>query len=420
MTATLTTYATTTDEAARTITAALTAHGIGARADDPITGPATLTYPLGLEAGTRPEEVGKLASSLAIALHVDAVRITTTRDGVAVEVPREDRQVVSLPTLPDDAPPLAWPVGVDTAGRVVTADLAAAPHVLIAGTTGAGKSTAVHALLSTITGRTTPAQVRTLLVDVKRVELAAYGRTPHAIGPVATDVDAATEALSWAVGEMERRYQLLEQHGARGISQLPAGTLPRLVIVVDELADLMLTSRSVTEPLLVRLAQLGRAAGIHLVLATQRPSADVLTGLLRANVPARLALTVQSHTDSGIALGMSGAETLTMRGDALWLPSGALRPTRVQVPLADAPDLPALPQADQSPPVILTTEDAPAVTERLCCLCRRHAAVYGTSVCISADCSIPSFDAPTPARELVAATMPRRRGFLSRLLRMGR
>ncbi|WP_050761729.1 DNA translocase FtsK [Beutenbergia cavernae] len=372
-------------DAVSTLTRTLAAHGLSARVDAPILGPSTLTYPLTLSPGTRVDELDRLTRTLALALGVEDVRVTRAAGILALEVPRADRQAVTLSDvpIPDASPPLVWPVGLDTLGTPVFGNLARAPHVLIAGTTGAGKSTAVHALLSTLTARNGPGSLRLALVDVKRVELAAYRDAPHLAGPIATDVEQATDLLAWALEELERRYTTLEAVGARSVDDLGA-TVPRLVVVIDELADLMLTGRKTTEPLIVRLAQLGRAAGVHLVLATQRPSADILSGLIRANVPTRLTLTVQSHTDSGIALGLSGAETLAGAGDALWLPAGVRRPVRVQVPHAVGPTtLPERADPAPMPAEVAAIVDGPP--ERLCLLCHRWPAL-SAGVCLDPEC----------------------------------
>jgi S-DNA-T family DNA segregation ATPase FtsK/SpoIIIE len=227
-------------------------------------------------------------------------------------------------------------VGRDVTGQPVLGDLARMPHLLIAGTTGSGKSVCLHAVLASLLYQNSPATLQLVIVDPKRVELARYKGLPHLVAPVVTEVAECIAALKWAVAEMDRRYRLCEAAGVRDRAgynarqKSGAPPLPALVLVIDELADLMLTAPEETEPLLARLAQLGRAAGIHLVVATQRPSTDVVTGLLKANFPARIAFSVASGIDSRVILDQSGAEALLGRGDLLFQPPDAPQPVRAQ------------------------------------------------------------------------------------------
>jgi S-DNA-T family DNA segregation ATPase FtsK/SpoIIIE len=234
-----------------------------------------------------------------------------------------------------DANEWSLPVGLgkDISGRAVFFDLAEMPHLLVAGTTGAGKSVMLNGLLTSLLLTTDPRQVKMVLVDPKRVELSQFARVPHLITPVVTDVKKAANALSWAVAEMERRYEVLEKMGVRsleGYNDRAEKQMPYVVIVIDELADLMMTAAAKVEDAVIRLAQKARAVGIHLVVATQRPSVDVITGMIKANVPSRIAFAVSSQIDSRVILDTAGAEALLGQGDMLFKPVSALRPSRVQ------------------------------------------------------------------------------------------
>ena len=229
----------------------------------------------------------------------------------------------------------ALPVGLgkDISGRGVFMDLAEMPHLLVAGTTGSGKSVMLNGLLTSLLLTTDPRQVKLVLVDPKRVELTQFGRIPHLITPVVTDAKKAANALSWAVAEMERRYEVLEKHSVRsleGYNERSEKPMPYVVVVIDELADLMMTAAAKVEDAVIRLAQKARAVGIHLVVATQRPSVDVITGMIKANIPSRIAFAVSSQVDSRVILDTPGAEALLGSGDMLFKPVTALRPSRVQ------------------------------------------------------------------------------------------
>jgi S-DNA-T family DNA segregation ATPase FtsK/SpoIIIE len=288
-----------------------------------------------------------LRSDLALALAVPAVRVEAPVPGqamVGIEVPNSELRAVALRGVLEDrgfkqlrrASTLALALGRDVSGAAVVADLAVMPHLLIAGTTGSGKSICINAVLASLLFQNTPDSLRLLLVDPKRVELARFGRLPHLIAPVVTDPREAVGALRWVVQELERRYRRLAEQGVRDRAgynaRLAAGQAPMaaLVVVIDELADLMLTAAGDTEPALMRLAQLGRATGLHLIVATQRPSTDVITGVIKANFPARIAFAVASGTDSRVILDTPGAERLLGRGDMLFLAPEAPAPRRVQ------------------------------------------------------------------------------------------
>lgn len=294
----------------------------------------------------RVSKILALADDLALALAAKRIRIQAPVPGrpyIGIEVPNETprlvplRRVISSPAFSKLRAALPLALGEDVSGQPVVAALEAMPHLLIAGTTGAGKSVCLHAMLTTWLLFRTPDELRLLLLDPKRVELTIYSGIPHLLAPVVTDLERAQGALQWAIREMERRYHLLAHAGVRDIAEYNASTaahegkpLPYVAIVIDELADLMMLAPQKTEQALIRLAQLARATGVHLVVATQRPSVDVVTGLIKANFPARIAFAVASSVDSRVILDRPGAERLLGRGDMLFLPPDAPEPLRVQ------------------------------------------------------------------------------------------
>ena len=309
-------------------------------------GPTVTQYTMKPREGTKLSRITALSNDLALALAAEALRIEAPIPGkslVGIEMPNKVKAVVRLRNLIErqefqNAGQLAIALGRDVSGKAMYSDLATMPHLLIAGSTGAGKTIALTSVILSLLYRNTPEQLRLLLVDPKRVEFTVYANIPHLLAPVVTENAKAINALKWAVSEMERRFDLLGQVGARDIiayhknkqTVQEHGPLPYLVIIIDELADLMSAKGKEVEVLVVRIAQLARAAGIHLILATQRPSVEVITGTIKANLPARMAFQVASQIDSRTILDMAGAEKLIGKGDMLFLGRGDSKPMRIQ------------------------------------------------------------------------------------------
>jgi S-DNA-T family DNA segregation ATPase FtsK/SpoIIIE len=325
----------------RRLTDALSDLGVEAHVVRAVVGPRVTRYEMRLGSGVKVGKVRNLQQDIAYALAATEVRILAPIPGksaVGVEVPNTRPAKVTLGDVFQsypDANDWTLPVGLgkDISGRAVFFDLAEMPHLLVAGTTGSGKSVMLNGLLTSLLLTTDPRQVKMVLIDPKRVELSQFGRVPHLITPVVTDVKKAANALLWGVAEMERRYEVLERNGVRsleGYNDRAEVPMPYVVVVIDELADLMMQAGAKVEDAIIRLAQKARAVGIHLVVATQRPSVDVITGMIKANVPSRIAFAVSSQVDSRVIMDSPGAEALLGMGDMLYKPVSAARPSRVQ------------------------------------------------------------------------------------------
>jgi S-DNA-T family DNA segregation ATPase FtsK/SpoIIIE len=318
--------------------------GVDATVIGQISGPRVTRYELQLAPGTKVSKVAGLKDDLSYALATTEIRILAPIPGkqaVGVELPNTSPNLVTLGDIYDDLPatssPLSVWLGKDISGQSVWTDLARMPHILIAGTTGSGKSGCINTILTSVLLRSTPDEVRMILIDPKRIELNYYESIPHLLTPVVSSPKEAASVLRNVVAEMERRYERLSAVRARNLAEANRAfrsrgepSLPYLLVVIDELADLMMISPQEVEDAVIRLAQKSRAVGIHLVLATQRPSVDVITGMIKANVPSRIAFAVSSQTDSRVILDQSGAESLLGQGDMLFKPLGTSRLQRVQ------------------------------------------------------------------------------------------
>ena len=325
----------------------LTSFGIDGHVTGAVQGPAVTRYEVALEQGVRLNKLTNLSDDVALALGVTSVRIAPVPGKISVvgiEVPNQVvipvpiREVLESPAFRRHKSSVAFSVGKDIGGNYIVGDCSKLPHMLIAGTTGSGKSVCINSLLISMLYKSTPEELRLIMVDPKMVELGIYNGIPHLLIPVVTDPKKAAGALQWAVTEMMKRYRLFAEAGVRELSsynhwaegQEGVDPLPKVVIVIDELADLMLVAAKEVEESICRVAQMGRAAGMHLVIATQRPSADVITGLMKANIPSRIAFAVASSLESRIILDNTGAEKLVGKGDMLWFPLGSGKPLRVQ------------------------------------------------------------------------------------------
>jgi DNA segregation ATPase FtsK/SpoIIIE, S-DNA-T family len=330
---------------AATIEQSLESFGITARVVEVNLGPAVTQYALEVALGTKLSKITSLEKDLARALEspTGSIRIEAPIPGrslVGIELPNRAPEFVSLKKIMEsdamkkNPSKLTVSLGLDVSGKSLVADLARMPHVLIAGQTGSGKSVAVNTFLCSILLRASPSEVKFILVDPKRVELIGYNNIPHLLTPVIVEPDKVVSALRWLMGEMDRRYKLFAQAGARnidGYNQMSGfQALPFIALVIDELADIMLFSPVEVEDCITRIAQMSRATGIHMVLSTQRPSVDVITGLIKANIPCRIAFAVASQIDSRVILDGPGAEKLLGRGDMLYLPPEQAKPVRIQ------------------------------------------------------------------------------------------
>lgn len=351
----------------------LKSFGIGARVVEVNLGPAVTQYALQIPLGTKVSKITNLANDLALNTEAPTgqIRIEAPIPGrnlVGIEIPNRSLEIVTLRTMLSSdlmrkhKSKLAVSLGLDVSGNPLMADIGKMPHVLIAGTTGSGKSVLINSFIASLLFRATPDELKLILVDPKRVELTGYNGIPHLMTPVIVEVDQILASLKWALGEMDRRYKTFAEHGVRnidGYNEL-AGfqTLPYIVVFIDELADLMAYAPVEVEDAIARLAQMARATGIHLVVSTQRPSVDVITGLIKANIPCRIAFNVSSMIDSRVIIDMPGAEKLLGRGDMLYIPPEQAKPTRIQGAFVSEKEVKRLVDflKNENPPVEYTEE----------------------------------------------------------------
>lgn len=362
-----------TKQYAQTIEDTLGSFGVGARVDEVNGGPTVTQYALQIKPGTKLSKITTLSSNLALALSAPTgqVRIEAPIPGkalVGIEIPNNRAEIVTLkrllndPLFKNNPDPLLVPLGLDVSGMPQAASLSKMPHALVAGATNSGKSVMLNAWISTLLFRTKPEEVRLILVDPKRVELSIYNGVPHLLQEVIVDPDKIINALSWTVGEMKARYEILAKVHARNLEAYNAipniEKKPYIVFVIDELADLMMHAHGDAEDLITKIAQMARAVGIHLVLATQRPSVDVITGLMKANIPTRIAFNVSSLVDSRVVIDTPGAEKLLGRGDMLYLPPDQAKPRRIQGPFVTESEVQELVSflRNQNPVTNYTTE----------------------------------------------------------------
>ena len=342
-----------TDTATR-LQKTLYSFGVSAKVENVSVGPAITRYELKPAEGVRVSKIAKLSDDIALNLAAESIRIEAPIPGkmaVGIEIPNKEKEIVPLRDIidsdefKDHKSKLAFALGKGVSGDTVVTDIAKMPHVLIAGSTGSGKSVCINTLITSILYKSKPSEVKLIMVDPKVVELSVYNGIPHLLIPVVTDPKKAAGALAWAVQEMVHRYSLfasknvrdikgynaaIEKAEAEGTLSEEEGKMPQIVIIIDELADLMMVSPKDVEDAICRLAQMARAAGMHLVIATQRPSVDVITGIIKANIPSRIAFAVSSQVDSRTILDSAGAEKLLGKGDMLFYPSGASKATRIQ------------------------------------------------------------------------------------------
>ncbi|MGI6360732.1 MAG: DNA translocase FtsK 4TM domain-containing protein [Bacillota bacterium] len=330
-------------DSASTLESTLENFGIKAKIVQVVAGPAVTRYELQPAPGVKVSRITGLADDIALSLAATDVRIEAPIPGksaIGIEVPRKEistvyfREVLESKVFQEYPSKIAFALGKGIDGDVIVGDLAKMPHLLIAGSTGSGKSICINSLIASFLYKAKPSEVKLMLIDPKKVELTLYNGLPHLVSPVITDSKKAAASLKWVVNEMENRYTLFSANGVKDFKsynhKFAEQTLPQLVVIIDELADLMLVAPADVEESICRIAQMARAAGIHLVIATQRPSVDVITGLIKANIPSRIAFAVSSNTDSRTILDMGGAEKLLGRGDMLYHPIGKSKPQRIQ------------------------------------------------------------------------------------------